>query len=249
MRDKLGRVLLPLVVWGLLWVVAAELVGKELLLPSPPAVFRRLAELAVTARFWLTAGATLLRVFGGLLLGVLVGVLLAGLTGAVRWCDWLFTPVIKVIRATPVASFILLLLLWVGRDSLPALISGLMVLPVVWGNVRQGIAQVDGKLVELCRAYGFSRWKTLTRLYLPWCVPYFTGGVKTGLGLAWKAGVAAEVLSVPALAIGTQIYYGKIYLETADLFAWTVVVIALSFLVEWGVKGLLDLAGRRWEVG
>ena len=246
---RIGRVLLPVLFWLGVWQLAAA-VGQELLLPGPAAVGRRLLELAAGAVFWQTALASLLRIFGGLLLGVALGALLAGLTAWVPLLDWVLTPAVKVVRATPVASFILLVYLWVERGRVPGLISALMVLPVVWGNVTRGIAETDPQLLELARAYGFGRGRTLRRIYIPSVLPYFASGCRTALGLAWKAGVAAEVLCQPQNAIGTQIYNTKYYLETPSLFAWTLVVIALSFLLEWAVGGLLRRAegpegGRR----
>lgn len=247
---RIGRVLLPVLFWLGVWQLAAATVGQELLLPGPAAVGRRLLELAAGAVFWQTALASLLRIFGGLLLGVALGALLAGLTAWVPLLDWVLTPAVKVVRATPVASFILLVYLWVERGRVPGLISALMVLPVVWGNVTRGIAETDPRLLELARAYGFGRGRTLRRIYIPSVLPYFASGCRTALGLAWKAGVAAEVLCQPQNAIGTQIYNTKYYLETPSLFAWTLVVIALSFLLEWAVGGLLRRAegpegGRR----
>ena len=238
---RIGRVLLPVLFWLGVWQLAAAAVGQELLLPGPAAVGRRLLELAAGAVFWQTALASLLRIFGGLLLGVALGALLAGLTAWVPLLDWVLTPAVKVVRATPVASFILLVYLWVERGRVPGLISALMVLPVVWGNVTRGIAETDPRLLELARAYGFGRGRTLRRIYIPSVLPYFASGCRTALGLAWKAGVAAEVLCRPRLAIGTRLYRAKITLETPDVFAWTVVVIALSFLLE----GALGVALRR----
>ena len=247
---RIGRVLLPVLFWLGVWQLAAAAVGQELLLPGRGGVGRRLLELAAGAVFWQTALASLLRIFGGLLLGVALGALLAGLSAWVPLLDWVLTPAVKVVRATPVASFILLVYLWVERGRVPGLISALMVLPVVWGNVTRGIAETDPQLLELARAYGFGRGRTLRRIYIPSVLPYFASGCRTALGLAWKAGVAAEVLCQPQNAIGTQIYNTKYYLETPSLFAWTLVVIALSFLLEWAVGGLLRRAegpegGRR----
>ena len=172
------------------------------------------------------------RIFGGFALGAAAGTLLAVITSALSWADWLFRPMVKVIRAVPVASFIVLVLLWASTGRVPAIVSGLMVLPVLWGNVCKGISQTDGQLLEAARAYRFGRWKTLRLVYVPSVLPYFASGCATGLGLAWKAGVAAEVLCQPRLAIGTQVYRAKITLETPDLFAWTVAVVALSLLLE-----------------
>lgn len=241
----LGRVILAAVFWLAVWQLGAWAVGKELLLPGPGLVLARLADLAGTAGFWQTAGTSLLRIFGGLLAGVVLGSGLAALTAAVPVADWLLSPAIGVIRATPVASFILLLWLWVDGARMPGLISCLMVLPVVWGNVVRGIAETDPQLLELAGAYGFGRWKRVRLVYVPSVLPYFASGCRTAMGLAWKAGVAAEALCLPKAAIGTQVYFSKLYLETPDLFAWTLVVILLSFLLEWSLgRGL-----KRLEAG
>ncbi len=244
--KRLLRTALPLAFWLGVWQLAAGAVGQEFLLPGPATVGRRLLELAATVAFWETTFHSLVRVFGGLLAGALAGTLLAGLSAVVPLLGWLFTPAVKVIRATPVASFILLVYLWVERGMVPGLISALMVLPVLWGNVTKGIAETDPQLLELARAYGFGRGKTLGRIYIPSVMPYFASACRTALGLAWKAGVAAEVLCQPKSAIGTQIFNTKYYLETPSLFAWTLMVIALSFLLEWAVGGLLKrLEGGR----
>ena len=143
------------------------------------------------------------------------------------------------------ASFILLVILWAPTGQVPVVVSALMVLPVVWGNVSRGITQTDPLLLEAARAYRFGRWKRVRLVYLPSVLPYFASGCHTALGLAWKSGVAAEVLCVPRLAIGTQVYYSKIYLETPALFAWTAVVLVLSFALEGLLGALLSRVERR----
>ena len=239
------KVVIPLVFWLVVWQIAAWAVGgsfhfeaglhlqeKHLLLPGPWTVLCRLTELVVEAEFWQASWLTLLRVFLGLLIGGALGTGIAVLTSASAWCDRILTPLVKVTRATPVASFILLVQLWITTGRVPGVISGLMVLPVVWGNVSKGIRQTDPMLLEMAKAYRFDAGKRLRLIYIPSVAPYFNAGVETGLGLAWKAGVAAEVLCHPKWGIGTQVYVSKLNLEIPDLFAWTVVVIVLSFLVE-----------------
>jgi NitT/TauT family transport system permease protein len=171
------------------------------------------------------------------------GVILAVFTSKCRWADWVISPAIRVVRSVPVASFILLVLLWIQNGFVPAVISGLMVMPVLWQNVNQGIQSTDPQLVELARAYAFGSWKTLRYVYLPAVQPYLISGVCTAVGLGWKAGVAAEVLCLPKAGIGTQVYYSKLYLESPSLFAWTIVVILLSMAVEHLVRRVLHQKG------
>ena len=244
--------LLPPAFWLGVWQLCAFLVerwvegrGNELLLPYPATVARSLAVLALSPAFWQTVAATLGRIVAGMAVGTLAGVLLAVCTWRFVWADRLLSPVIRVIRATPVASFILLLLLWISRNLVPGVISGLMVLPVVWENLTRGLGETDGQLLELARAYRFSPWKRVRLVYLPSLRPYFLSAVTTSMGLAWKSGVAAEVLCLPRPGMGTQIYNSKLYLEIPDLFAWTAVVVALSLLLERLLRRLLARQTRR----
>lgn len=239
------RLILPAVFWLLVWQLAAAAVGTELLLPSPLAVGRALCALAVTPAFWLSIGASVLRILLGLLLGAACGLLLALLTCASPWADLLLSPAVRMVRAAPVASFILLVLLWVSRSAVPGVISALIVIPVLWESVSRAARQTDPLLLELAAAYRFGPWKTLRLVYVPSVLPHFAAGLNTAMGLAWKSGVAAEVICRPRLAAGTQIYNAKLTLETPQLFAWTAAVVALSLCLERLMALLLQPAQRR----
>ena len=245
LKTKSARILLPAAFWLAVWCLAAACVDQPLLVPSPIAVLRRLGELAAAPLFWRSTLVSLLRIFCGALAGTILGTLCAVLTSRFRLADWILAPAIRLVRATPVASFMILVLLWVSTGKVPGVISALMVLPVVWESVSAGIRSADPQLLELARSYQFSRRKLICYVYLPAVRPHFAAGVCTAIGLAWKSGVAAEVLCLPKAAIGTQVYYSKIYLETPSLFAWTAVVIVLSMLLERIVRRLLGVKGGR----
>ena len=234
----------PPALWLGVWQLAALAAGRELLLPGPLAVGERLLVLAGTADFWLSVGATLGRVFLGLAWGALAGAALAFATHFSPWADRLISPAVRVVRATPVVSFILLVYLWVARSAIPWVIAGLMVLPVVWGALGAGLDSLDKQLLEFARAYRFTRFKTLRLVCLPALRPQFSAGLLTAFGLAWKSGVAAEVLCPPAYAIGSRIQQAKLGLETADLFAWTLAIVALSLALEKLLRQVLKRGDR-----
>lgn len=233
------KVLLPIGVWILIWQLASIAVNKVLLIPRPADVLVSLGRLASTALFWKTAGMTLLRIIIGTVTGTILGCLLAILTKLSEIADAVFSPAIRLVRATPVASFIILILLWVAKTRVPAVVSCLVVIPIIWENVSAGIANTDPLLLEMAHSYSFGRFKTWRYVYIPSVKPYLLSGISNALGLAWKSGVAAEVLCAPRFAIGTQIYNSKLYLETPELFAWTVVVIILSMIFEKLIKRLI----------
>ena len=243
---KTLRTLAVVLFWLLIWQLAAALVGQELLLPSPLRVARELLRLAGGAGLWLTVAQSIRRVLTGIVSAVLLGILLALLTHKSAVLRALLSPVMTLVKSTPVASFIILALVWLGRDVVPPVIAALMVLPVVWANVSQGLDGIDPQLLELAQVFRLPRGRVFRRITLPSVLPHLRAALCSALGLGWKAGVAAEILTVPARSIGKRIYEAKIYLETTELFAWTAAVVLLSLVIE---RLLLRLVGRIGKKG
>ena len=230
-RKMLFRILV-LAIWILVWAAISYGVGQELLVPSPFKVFVRIVQLIQTGAFWQTTAVTVARITIGFAVGAAAGVLFAVLTSISPVVHIFFKPILSIVKATPVVSFIVLALVWIKGGQIPSFISFLMVFPIVWGNVMKGIGQTDRQLLEMAKVYHVSKAGILKKIYVNSVLPYFVPAVMTSMGLAWKAGIAAEVLSLPQFAIGTAIYNAKIYLETIDLFAWSIVVIIISVLLE-----------------
>jgi len=226
------RSIIILIFWIGIWWISAVIVDRKVLLPSPPDVFSVLCDLLITLEFWGAVSASLLRVFLGYFVGCISGAILAALCFYSRTAEALFSPALSVIRTVPVASFIILALVWIGRQSVPVFIAFLMVLPIIMGNVRAGFTCADHDLYEVTQLYNFGFVKRFFYLYLPSVIPHFLSGARTSLGLAWKAGIAAEVLCSLSFSIGGKIYESKLYLETETLFAWTLTVIVISVVME-----------------
>lgn len=226
------RKVLTVLFWFGVWAGLAAAVQAPLLLPSPTAVFVRLFSLVQQSDFWKIIGLSIFRIMMGVLCAILLGIILSILTCKFQLLETLLSPLLTVIKATPIASFIILILIWIGRERVPAVITGLIVLPVVWNNVSAGIRGMDRDLLEMAALYHLPSGVKLRRIYVPSVMPYFLSAIKTAIGIGWKAGIAAEVLTVPAHSIGKMIYESKLYLETTDLFAWTLVVILISLFIE-----------------
>jgi len=224
--------LLAIFTWLAVWQLAYWLIGRDLLLASPVQVGTRLAAMAVDGIFWLTALLSLLRILLGFALGLLAGTALAIMTASSRMLSAIFKPAIGAIRATPVASFIILALVWMSSNRVVIFIVFLMVMPVIWANVSEGIRKTDPQLLEMAKVFGLKRSQIIRQIYIPSISPFFIAAATTGMGLGWKAGIAAEVLSTPRLSLGGELFNAKIYLETPDLLAFTLVVIILSLVLE-----------------
>lgn len=231
-----------LLFWTAVWWIGAEAFGNPVLLPNPWQVLNCLAGLASTAAFWQTVALSIGRILLGVVTAVILGTALAALTTASRLAEVLIAPAMTAMQATPVASFTILVLIWLDRDWVPVLICIMMVLPVVWNGVGAGIRAVDPQLLEMARVYRLKPGRKLLRIWLPSVMPFFRAACNSGLGLGWKAGIAAEVLTVPKISIGRMIAESKSYLLTEELFAWTLTVIVLSLALQ--KLMLLFLKGR-----
>ena len=247
--PKALRTLLIAAAWLAVWQLAHMAVGKTVLLPSPCQTLDSMITLAFTGEFWNAVGSSLLRIMLGFIIGMTAGCLLASLSAVSPLLRDFFKPLMVVVKTTPVASFIILAVVWFKTGSVPAFTVSLIVAPIFWSNVYSGITNTDPKLLEMAKMYRFSRSAMLTKLYIPSVMPYFYSAVTVGIGMAWKSGIAAEVICNPKGSIGSGLYESKIYLETETMFAWTVAVIILSVLLEKAIVGLLDRTlGRRVSV-
>jgi len=221
-----------LIFWTAMWYLAARLFDNPLLLPGPGRVLRCLGELAMTAEFWQITAVFICRILLGVACAIGLGTALAVLTAKSRLLNLLTAPAMTAMQATPVASFTILVLIWVNRDYLPALICAMMGLPIVWNSVGSGIRMTDPQLLEMAKVYRLSPFRVLRRIYVPSVMPFFRTACSSALGLGWKAGIAAEVLTVPKRSMGRMISESKLYLMTEELFAWTLAVIILSLLLQ-----------------
>ena len=233
------------VFWLAVWQLAAAAIGQEVFLVSPLQAAGTLVQLLPQPDFWQRVGFSAGHILLGFLLGAVCSVVCSVAAERWVWVDALLSPVIQLVKATPVASFIILALVWVSGKSLSILISFLMVLPVLYGAVRTGIKSADPQLLEMARVFRLPLARRVKAIWLPAVLPAFRQGCSVALGICWKSGVAAEVIGLPDGSIGDALYRAKITLSTGELFAWTFVIILLSAAFEKLFLALLDKAVAR----
>lgn len=229
----LARTGIAVVFWIAVWQVTASVVDADFLLASPFDVALRLTELVPTADFWGIVAFSLGRIGIGFAGAAVGGTVLGAAAARSSTVSTLAAPLIATIRSAPVVSFIILLLLWVHGPWLAAYTSFLMVLPVMYGNVLEGVRRRDAHLLQMASVFRVPWHRRLTAITVPAVAPFLAAACRSGVGLAWKSGVAAEVIGVAGGSIGERLYQAKVFLESADLFAWTAVIVTLSVICEW----------------
>ncbi len=238
-RKALERVL-AVAVALLLWQAAAMLLSQDFLLASPVAVIRRLIIMlgsgATYGRMWYT----FYHIAGGFLLGLLAGVLLAIPAARFRVFETVLWPYMITVKSVPVVSFIILSYLFLSSSALPVFISFLIVLPVIYNNILNGIKNTDPKMAEMAQVFSLSWRRRILYITLPQIKPFLISGCQTAIGLAFKSGVAAEVIAIVKNTIGEQLYTSKLYFESDKLLAWTLIIVLMSVLFERLFVGLIN---------
>ncbi len=248
MRERREIRLWSVLLWIAVWQLASMWLDSDILLVSPFRVLCRLGQLIWTASFWKTVGFTLSRIASGFFLAAASGVLLAAVASRYSRIRELLAPVMLAVRSVPVASFIILALIWFSSENLSVLISFLMVLPVIYVNVLGGIRCVDRQLLEMAQVFRIPKIRVVRYIYVPQVMPYFYTACSVSLGMCWKAGVAAEVIGMPKGSVGERLQQAKVYLDTPDLFAWTLVIVAASLVFEKAVLSVVRRAAGRCSV-
>lgn len=233
-----------IVFWLVIWELLDRIVNNRLVLAGPIRTLEALGEQIVQPDFWLICGGSFGRIALGFLLSFVVGFLLALVACRVSLVRDFVEPIISLLRTIPVVSFIIMLLIWVGNQALTVFLAFFIVLPLIYTNMVTGFESVDKQMLEMARSYNVSKWRTFLYIYRPAFMPFLMSSSKISLGMTWKSGIMAEVLATPALSIGKEMATARTFLDTPDLFAWTVVVMVLSVLFEKAFMALLKRANR-----
>ncbi|WP_174919187.1 ABC transporter permease [Peptacetobacter hominis] len=219
-------------IWLFIWQIFSMLVGQEILLVSPISAFRKLIELSVEKEFWISIINSFVRITSGFFIAFILGSICAVFSYFSEKFRIMVEPLVLTVQSVPVASFIILALVWISSENLSTFISMLMVFPIVYRNILTGINSIPKEIVEMTRVFEVKISDRIRYIYLSEMAPYIKSACSVSLGLCWKAGIAAEVIGIPDGSIGEKLYTAKVYLNTPELFAWTIVIVVISICFQ-----------------
>lgn len=218
--------------WIAVWEAVALRIGSELIIATPIKVAQVFFEMIFKADTWHSLGFSLVRISSGFALAFILGSVLAAVSSRLQAVKILLSPITSAIKSTPVASFVILAIIWFGSKNLSVFISFLMVFPVIYLNILKGIESVDKELLEMAKVFNISLGRRIVYIYMPSLMPFVISACSVALGLCWKSGVAAEVIGISSGSIGERLYRAKLYFETGELLAWTAAIILISTAFE-----------------
>ncbi len=239
--------LLAIIFWLSLWQFAHTYVGEVILLPSPVNVIEKLYTMLFESQFWSAVMGSLARITIGFISACIVGIIISVLAYSFKLIKILIEPLMMIIKAIPVVSFVILALVWINSKNISVFISFLMVVPIIYTNVLKGLETMDEELLEMADIFKVSNIKKVLYIYIPSVMPFFVSGISIGIGFCWKSGIAAEVIGLPSNSIGENLYNAKIFLDTTSLFAWTAAMIIISIIYEKVIIKLIERISHRIE--
>lgn len=232
--------------WIALWQILALTVDNQILLATPFQTAQEILRLFARPGFYITVGKSLLRISTGFLGGLFAAFFLAAASRRFPLIEESLSPFMTLIKAVPVASFAVLLLIWWGSSFLAVAVSFLVVLPNIYLSTLEGLKSTDKQLLEMAKVFRLPLRNRFFYIYRPALKPFLYSSLKLSLGMCWKSGIAAEVIGTPDSSIGERLYLSKVYLDTPGILAWTAIVILFSILFERLILHLLA-AFFAWE--
>lgn len=246
LKTKEDRIKMTFIVifWLIIWEIADRIIDNKIVLSGPVHIVQALVRNMGQADFWAICTASFFRIAIGFILSFVAGFVLAVVCYKFSLIRDFLEPIIVTLKTVPMISFVIMLLIWVGNQALTVYLSFLIVFPLIYTNTLGGLENVNPEMLEMAKVFGISPWKKFMYIYRPAFMPFLLSSCKVSLGLSWKSGIMAEVIATPKPSIGREMYVAKQYLQTDNLFAWTIVVIVLSILFEVVFMLLMKQAAR-----
>lgn len=239
MKNKVKIILIDIAfpvlglgIFLLLWFVMSKIINLELILPTPYNTIKSLFFLLNHNEFWVAVSNTLANSLISYCYSLLAAFLLAILGHIIFYVQKILNPIISILRSIPTMAIILLLLIWFNSKIAPMIISALVVFPLLYSSFNNALKQVSIELIDMSNYYNVPKFRQITYLYIPSMMPTTLSAIQSTISLNLKVLIAAEVLAATKDSIGRMMQTAKLYLDTAELIAWTVVAIVLGALLE-----------------
>ncbi|MBS4873628.1 ATP-binding cassette domain-containing protein [Atopobium minutum] len=237
--SRIGAIML----WLIVWLLIALAVDNDLILVSPFVALARLGRIVCSAAFASAVGFSFVRIVLGFSVGFAAAFALGIGAAHSRLLKTVLEPAVLALKSTPIVCIIVLLLMWVGSKGVSALAVFLVVFPAIYLATLQGMESSSDDLQRLLEVFGVASARQFLADGYQQVLPYLIAASKHACGMAWKAGVAAELIGTPTGSMGYFIYQAKVLFEVGDVFAWTIAVVALSWLGEKCFVWLLAQSG------
>lgn len=245
---KLKRSLLGLILFFTIWQVLAIYLDANTIIPGLAEIFIILTNLIYKKTFLLAVVSTIGKVVVALSLTLLIGIPLGVLLGINSKLYDMFRPIIMIIQAVPVISWLTLVIFaWGIGFKGPIFITFLSLFPIALLTTISGVRNLDNNLLEMATLYRVPGWLIIKDIYLGSLVPFIVAILDVTLGQAWKVILVSEYLCGNS-GLGVLILAARYEVNPPKVWALTFLAVLLGLLTERLVKMLLGKVAKQWVI-
>ncbi|MGL5692921.1 MAG: ABC transporter permease [Peptostreptococcaceae bacterium] len=230
-KDKL-EVITSCVILLLLWEMIAIKINNDIYLPTITQVLGSLFEIVLSSKFCLDISFSIGRCFFSFGIAVIIALFLGGISYSSRMIRNFLKPITNIAKSIPTMIVIVLVLIWFDKNSAPFIVGFVMVFPILYDSILDSILSIDKGILEMTKIYKIGFKDKILKIYLPAIKFRIISILGSTFSLALKVVIAGEVYGQPKYGMGTQIQLEKVNFNTSGIFAWIVIVVIISFILE-----------------
>ncbi len=215
-----------------LWDVGNQVYG-DLVLPSPLETFRALGSMLQDDAVLTEIHTTLYRASLGFGISLLLGTTLGLLAGFFATASMMSRPIVTILVGMPPIAWIVLAMIWFGMGDETVIFTVIVAsFPIIFVGALQGTRTLDGDLKEMAESFAFPWHMRFFDVYFPHIFSYVFPAWVSGLGMAWKIVIMAELLAT-SNGIGASLAVARSQLDTPTALAIVVIMIASLMFIEY----------------
>ena len=231
-NNKIIYFIIGIIIFIGLWHLISIKINSEIIFPDIQNILKKLFEIILERSFYKDLISSIIRVFITFALSFLLAIILGIISGIFKSMRYILMPIINFIRTIPTIPLILVAIIWFDNNKVPIFVSMLVIFPIMYDSICNGIINVDKDLIDMSLSYNVSLKTQIINLYIPSIKPYILTAISQSMGITWKSILAAEILSLPTLGIGTKLYESHLYLDTISLFAYCLIAVIFNGIFE-----------------
>jgi len=235
MKHKINLLVYSLLLWQLLAVG----IDREVIVPYPLDVIKKMGQMIWDISFYQTIFTTLSHVVVVVMGSMVVAFILAYICYRYPIVDEYVTPVLSFIQAIPNISFIILVLVWTTSIMTVYIVLFFVIFPLLYHNFIHGFKNIPADLVDVIWLYHPPFFDKMLHVYMPLLKPSLLSGMKSALSLGVKVAVMAEILAGLPYGVGRAINFARIQFDMESVFAWTIWLVMMIIVIEYILKRLI----------
>ncbi|MGV3025602.1 ABC transporter permease [Clostridium thermobutyricum] len=231
MKDRRLITISVLILW-LIWFLVSRKINNDIYLPTLKNILIEIYNILFTKEVVYSITSSILRGLISVLIAILISVILGVISAFNKYIYNFLYPINLLIKSIPTIAFIVIALIWVDKSFAPFLIGFFISYPIFYDVIISSILNIDRELIEMCDTFKISFLSRIKNIYGPKIIFSLFNILSSTISLTLKVVIAGEVYGQPDYGIGTLIQMDKMNFNTVGIFAWIIIIVFITFIID-----------------